>query len=107
MLSNSSNSSTFDEGFYTVNSAINIVIVLTLLKMLVCGLYLLALVFAKEVNAKIKVLLINILATDVTYAIGITLSFLQYPTKARKASNDSDVPAAQFGSIEESSEEAV
>ena len=86
---NSSNSSTFDEGFYNVNSAINIglVIVLTLPELLVCGLSLLAIVFAKEVNTKLRALLINILATDMAYSIGITASFLQYPIKARNASS--------------------
>ena len=64
--------------YYDVNVAINVCffIFLTLLPLMLCVLVILALIFAKTINIKIRVLLINIFAAEILNWIGYAIFYL-------------------------------
>ena len=66
--------------YYDVNVALNVCffIFLSLLPFLLCVLVILALVLAKTINIKIRVLLINIIAAEILYWISYAIFYLDW-----------------------------
>ena len=69
--------------YYDINTAVSISLfsILVLPPLLLCVLCVLALVFAKEINSKIRLLLINIFAVEICKWISYTLFYLGLPIR--------------------------
>ena len=69
--------------YYDINTAVSISLfsILVLPPLLLCVLCVLALVFAKEINSKIHLLLINIFAVEICKWISYTLFYLGLPIR--------------------------
>ena len=85
------NISGFDpDTFYAVNSAVNILLfaVLPLPTLILCGVCILGLILAKDVNInwKMRVILLNILSPEVINVANVTFLYIGYPIRAFKNS---------------------
>ena len=80
------NITSFDEDlFFTVNTAVgtSLFFIIVLTPLVLCVLCVLALIFTRKLNKKLKVLLINIFAAEICTLIRWTLAFLGFPLRFR------------------------
>lgn len=83
------NKTGFDtELFYAVNSAVNFVLfaAFPLPFMILCGVFVVALLFAKGINWKMRVTLITVLTPEVIKAVGSSISYIGYPARVFNSS---------------------
>lgn len=72
--------------FFAANTAVQTTFftIFTLPTFICCGVCLLALLFTKQINSKMRVLLLNIFGAEVFYLLGVTVLYLGYPIRARE-----------------------
>ena len=79
------------ELFYAVNTALNLTLftIFSLPTLILCVLCIVALLFAKEINWKIRVIMINLLTPEAIVSLSYIMSYVGYPVRAYSSSDNS------------------
>lgn len=79
-----------EELYFSINTAANVGLffIVVLPTLTLCLLCVLALLFAEGINWPMRVVLINVLAADITYWVALSILFPGFPARARKLTDE-------------------